>query len=161
MTDHQPDTPDRPDTVIPSSRHPVIPSPPAPPALEVTDLTVAYREKPVLWDVDLTVPAGVLLAVVGPNGAGKTTLIKAVLGLVRPVAGRVLVFGEPYARQYRRVAYVPQRGTVDWDFPTTVLDVVLMGTYGRLGWLRGPGRRARDDARAAPSRGGMLPHAGR
>jgi manganese/zinc/iron transport system ATP- binding protein len=119
------------------------------PAVEVADLTVAYREKPVLWDVDLTVPKGVLMAIVGPNGAGKTTLIKAVLGLVRPAAGQVLVHGRPYAEQRRLVAYVPQRGTVDWDFPTSVLDVVTMGTYGALGWLRRPGRAERERALAA------------
>jgi len=116
------------------------------PAIEVNDLTVAYREQPVLWDVDLEVPQGVLMAIVGPNGAGKTTLIKAALGLIRPVAGRVLVHGKPYAEQRRLVAYVPQRGTVDWDFPTSVLDVVTMGTYGKLGWLRRVGRRERADA---------------
>src|SRR5437899_7446295 len=100
------------------------------PAIEVTDLTVAYRDKPVLWDIDLTVPAGVLMAVVGPNGAGKTTLIKSVLGLVRPVSGEVLVGGRPYSPRARAIAYVPQRGTVDWDCPTTVGDVGTMGTYG-------------------------------
>jgi manganese/zinc/iron transport system ATP- binding protein len=119
------------------------------PAVEVADLTVAYRETPVLWDVDLNVPKGVLMAIVGPNGAGKTTLIKAVLGLVRPAAGRVLVHGRPYEEQRRLVAYVPQRGTVDWDFPTSVLDVVTMGTYGVLGWLRRPGRSERERALAA------------
>jgi manganese/zinc/iron transport system ATP- binding protein len=119
------------------------------PAVEVADLTVAYRETPVLWDVDLNVPRGVLMAIVGPNGAGKTTLIKAVLGLVRPAAGRVLVHGRPYEEQRRLVAYVPQRGTVDWDFPTSVLDVVTMGTYGALGWLRRPGRDERERALAA------------
>src|SRR6476660_5723241 len=103
------------------------------PAIEVHDLTVAYREKPVLWDIDLTVPAGVLMAVVGPNGAGKTTLIKAMLGLVTPVSGEVLVRGQPDRAKSQVVAYVPQRGSVDWDFPTTVSDVVQMGTYGRLG----------------------------
>src|SRR5258708_431204 len=102
----------------------------APPAIEVHDLTVAYRDKPVLWDIDLTVPSGVLMAVGGPNGAGKTTLVKAMLGLVKPVSGEVLVHGEPYSPRSQTVAYVPQRGTVDWDFPTTVFDVALMGTYG-------------------------------
>lgn len=125
------------------------------PAIEVNDLTVAYREQPVLWDVDLDVPQGVLMAIVGPNGAGKTTLIKAVLGLVKPVAGRVLVHGEQYAEQRRLVAYVPQRGTVDWDFPTSVLDVVTMGTYGRLGWLRRVGRREREAAMDALDKVGM------
>lgn len=125
------------------------------PAIEVTDLTVAYGEKPVLWDVDLDVPPGSLTAIVGPNGAGKTTLIKAVLGLVRPAAGRALVLGKPYAENRRAVAYVPQRGSVDWDFPADVLDVVLMGRYGHLGWLRRPGRAERRDALDALAQVGM------
>jgi manganese/zinc/iron transport system ATP- binding protein len=116
------------------------------PAIEVTDLTVAYGEKPVLWDVDVEVPHGTLTAIVGPNGAGKTTLIRAILGLVEPAAGRALVLGGDYADNRRRVAYVPQRGSVDWDFPTDVLDVVLMGRYGHLGWLRRPGRKEREAA---------------
>jgi manganese/zinc/iron transport system ATP- binding protein len=124
-------------------------------AIEINDLTVAYRDQPVLWDIDLEVPQGVLMAIVGPNGAGKTTLIKSVLGLVRPAAGRVLVHGRPYAEQRWLIAYVPQRGSVDWDFPTSVLDVVTMGTYGRLGWLRRVGRREREAAMAALAQVGM------
>ncbi len=112
-------------------------------AIEVRDLTVAYNERPVLWDIDLKVPSGVLMAIVGPNGAGKTTLIKAALGLVRAAAGEVLIHGRPYLKQQRRVGYVPQRGSVDWDFPTNVLDVVTMGLYGRLGWFKRPGREER------------------
>jgi manganese/zinc/iron transport system ATP- binding protein len=131
------------------------------PAIEVHDLTVAYRDAPVLWDIDLTVPTGVLMAVVGPNGAGKTTLIKAVLGLLKPVSGRVLVGGTPYSPRAQSVAYVPQRGTVDWDFPTTALDVVLMGTYGRLGWFRRPGRAERAAATEALARVGMAGFADR
>jgi manganese/zinc/iron transport system ATP- binding protein len=125
------------------------------PAIEVNDLTVAYREMPVLWDIDWKIGAGVLGAIVGPNGAGKSTLIRAILGLVRPAAGQVLVHGRPYAEQRRRVAYVPQRGSVDWDFPTNVLDVVKMGRYGALGWLRRPGRRERELALDALARVGM------
>lgn len=131
------------------------------PAIEVHDLTVAYREKPVLWDIDLTVPAGVLMAIVGPNGAGKTTLIKAILGLIRPVAGEVLVNGKPYSPRSQTVAYVPQRGSVDWDFPTTVQDVVTMGTYGRLGWFRRPGSNERNAAMDALGRVGMAEFASR
>jgi len=130
-------------------------------AVEVTDLTVAYADKPVLWDVDLEVAPGVLMAVVGPNGAGKTTLIRAILGLVRPAAGRALVHGRPYAEQRRLVGYVPQRGSVDWDFPTSVLDVVLMGRYGRLGWVRRPGAEDREAARRALEQVGMAELAGR
>ena len=130
-------------------------------ALDVADLTVAYGEAPALWDVDLQVPEGVLCAVVGPNGAGKTTFIKAVLGLVPLAAGRVLVLGAPLRRQRRRVAYVPQRGSVDWDFPTTALDVVTMGTYGRLGWVRRPGAKEKAAAQAALEQVGMADYAGR
>src|SRR5512134_3225855 len=125
------------------------------PAVKVEDLTVAYGERPVLWDVDMEVPAGVLMAVVGPNGAGKTSLIKSVTGLVRPVAGHITIFGKPYPEQRQIVGYVPQRGSVDWDFPTTVLDVVMMGRYGALGWLRRPGRQDRARALEALEKVGM------
>jgi manganese/zinc/iron transport system ATP- binding protein len=130
-------------------------------AITVNDLTVAYREQPVLWDIDLVVPAGVLMAIVGPNGAGKSTLIKAILGLVRPAAGQVLVHGRPYQEQRQLVAYVPQRGSVDWDFPTSVLDVVVMGRYGALGWFRRPGRAERELGLAALEQVGMTAFAGR
>ena len=131
------------------------------PAIEVTDLTVAYGEKPVVWDVDLTVPQGVLMAIVGPNGAGKTTLIKAILGLIPTSAGQVLIHGRPYAVQRKLVGYVPQRGSVDWDFPTSVLDVVMMGRYGALGWFRRPGRNERTLALAALEKVGMVDFADR
>jgi len=130
-------------------------------SIEVTDLTVAYGNKPVLWDIDLHVPAGTLMAIVGPNGAGKTTLIKAVLGLISPAAGQVLIYGRPYAEQRQRVGYVPQRGSVDWDFPTSVLDVVMMGRYGALGWFRRPGRRERELALQALEKVGMQEYAQR
>lgn len=124
-------------------------------ALQVDDLTVAYDEKPVLWDVDLEVPAGILMAIVGPNGAGKTTLIKSILGLLRPAAGEVLIYGRPYAEQRTLVGYVPQRGSVDWDFPTSVLDVVMMGRYGDLGWFKRPGQKERELALEALDKVGM------
>jgi len=130
-------------------------------ALAVNDLTVAYRERPVLWDVDLEIPEGLLVAIAGPNGAGKTTLIKAILGLLRPLAGSISIFGRPAAEARRRIGYLPQRGSVDWDFPTSVLDLVLMGSYGRLGWLRRPGRREHTEALAALERVGMTEFAQR
>ncbi|NQT37937.1 MAG: metal ABC transporter ATP-binding protein [Planctomycetes bacterium] len=111
--------------------------------VEVHDVTVAYHRKPVLWDVDLTVPEGKLVGIVGPNGAGKSTLIKAMLGLVPLASGKVEFYGKPYAQQRHLVGYVPQRESVDWDFPVTALDVVMMGTYGRLGWFRRPGAAER------------------
>jgi manganese/zinc/iron transport system ATP- binding protein len=130
-------------------------------ALHVEDLTVSYHGAPVLWDIDLDIPRGVMAAIVGPNGAGKSTLIKSVLGLVRPIAGHVRLFGQPYRDARRRVGYVPQRSSVDWDFPTTALDVVTMGLYGRLGWFRRPGRRERGAAMAALAEVGMQDYADR
>lgn len=125
-------------------------------AINVHDLTVAYDYKPVLWDIHLQVPEGVLMAIVGPNGAGKSTLIKAILGIQKSIAGTVEVFGKPYAKMRKEVAYVPQKGTVDWDFPTTSLDVVMMGTYGSLGWIKRPGRKEKKAALEALEKVGML-----
>ena len=118
----------------------------SPPILDIHDVTVAYHRKPVLWDIDLTVTEPRLVGIVGPNGAGKSTLIKAILGLVPLVSGSVQVFGQPVAQARRRIGYVPQRESVDWDFPVNVLDVVLMGTYGRLGWFRRPGAKEKTQA---------------
>ena len=106
-------------------------------------------------------PPGVLLAIVGPNGAGKTTLIKAILGLVRPAAGNVLIYNKPYEAQRRIVGYVPQRGSVDWDFPTNVLDVVMMGRYGALGWIRRPRKQDRELTMHALEKVGMEKYSNR
>ena len=130
-------------------------------AIEVEDLTVAYQEKPVLWDIDLTVPEGVLMAIVGPNGAGKTTLIKAILNLVKTAAGQIKIYGKTSSDQKRLVGYVPQRGSVDWDFPTSVKDVVMMGRYGALGWIRRPGKEEQKMALSALDKVGMLQYAER
>ncbi len=116
------------------------------PPLEIHDMTVAYQRRPVLWDIDLQLPEGRLIAIIGPNGAGKSTLIKAALGLVPRASGRVEVYGRPIEKQLSLIGYVPQRESVDWDFPVSVLDVVMMGRYGRLGWFRRPGREDREAA---------------
>ncbi|RIK73985.1 MAG: manganese ABC transporter ATP-binding protein [Planctomycetota bacterium] len=131
------------------------------PALEIHDMTVAYHRRPVLWDIDLAVPEGKLVGVIGPNGAGKTTLIKAVLGLTPLASGKVEIYGRPYRQQRRLVGYVPQRESVDWDFPVTVRDVVLMGCYGRLGWFRRPGRAERQIADRCLEQVGMTSFARR
>jgi manganese/zinc/iron transport system ATP- binding protein len=131
------------------------------PALAINDLTVAYREKPVLWDIDLEVKPGALMGIIGPNGAGKSTLIKAILGLVKPASGEVRIFGKPYREQRQLVGYVPQRGSVDWDFPTSALDVVMMGMYGRLGWVRRPGKAERERALECLEQVGMTAFAAR
>jgi len=130
-------------------------------AVHVEDLTVAYHAKPVLWDIDFDIPPGVMAAIVGPNGAGKSTLIKSILGLIKPTAGHVTIHGRPYAAQRRRVGYVPQRSSVDWDFPTTAIDVVTMGLYGHLGWFRRPGAADKAKARKALDMVGMADFANR
>jgi manganese/zinc/iron transport system ATP- binding protein len=131
------------------------------PALEVHDLTVSYHRKPVLWNVDLAVPRGKLLGIIGPNGAGKSTLIKAIMGLLPLSSGWVQVFGQPVETQRDKVGYVPQRESVDWTFPVTAMDVVLMGRYGALRWWNRIGRRERDLAKQALDKVGMLPYAHR
>ncbi len=133
----------------------------SPPMVEFHDVTVAYGRRPVLWNVDLAIAEPCLFGVIGPNGAGKSTLLKAALGLVPVVGGHVRFFGQPLAEARGRVGYVPQRETVDWDFPVSVMDVVLMGTYGRLGWFRRPGRRERELAADCLDRVGLASLAGR
>lgn len=130
-------------------------------ALHVEDLTVTYGAKPVLWDIDMDIPPGVMAAVIGPNGAGKSTLLKAALGLLKPVAGHIRFLGQPLKAMRRSIAYAPQRHSVDWDFPTTAGDVVEMGLYGELGWFKRPGRRHRERALAALREVGMEAFASR
>lgn len=117
--------------------------------LSVHDLTVAYHRKPVLWDVDLDIPDGKLVGIVGPNGAGKSTLLKSCLDLIPRTSGEVSIYGKPYKDQRALVGYVPQRESVDWDFPVSSLDVVAMGTYRRLGWFKRVGKKERELARYA------------
>ncbi len=137
------------------------PDRPQVPSLEIHDLTVAYHQKPVLWGIDISITAGRLVGIVGPNGAGKSTLIKACMGLLPRASGWVKFFGEPFARAATRIGYVPQRESVDWDFPVNVMDVVLMGRYGRLGLLRRPGKADREIARRCLEKVQMLPYANR
>jgi len=133
----------------------------SPVPLEIHDLTVAYHRKPVLWGVDLNVTGGQLIGIVGPNGAGKSTLIKACMGLLPVQSGWVKLFGRPFSEVATRVGYVPQRESVDWDFPVNVMDVVLMGRYGRLGLLRRPGKADRELARSCLEKVQLLPYANR
>ncbi|SHR52147.1 ABC transporter-like protein [Mycobacteroides abscessus subsp. abscessus] len=114
--------------------------------LKVDNLTVAYQKKPVLTNVSFEIPEGKLIGIVGPNGAGKSTLIKAILGLIPKVTGEVEIYGKPYKDQRKMIGYVPQRESVDWDFPTNALDVVTMGRYGHLGWFKRPSRKEKEFA---------------
>ena len=129
--------------------------------LSIHAMTVAYHRRPVLWDVDIDIPPSSLVGVVGPNGAGKSTLIKAAIELVPKLSGRVRIYGKPYRRQRRIVGYVPQRESVDWDFPVTALDVVCMGLYDKLGWCRPVTRAARERGMEALRRVGLTEFAHR
>ena len=126
-----------------------------PPACRTENLSVAYRSEPVLRNVNFSVPQGVVMGIVGPNGAGKSTLIKTMLGLLSPLTGTAEFFGQTLAKTRQRVGYMPQSTSVDWDFPSTVLDVVTMGTYGSLGWFRRPGKHERERAIAALEQTGI------
>lgn len=141
--------------------------PPANPAtfepcpLAVRDLNVAYHSKVVVWDADFDAPPGKLVAIVGPNGAGKSTLLKAALGLIPVASGSVAFFGRPYREVRHRVAYVPQRESVDWDFPVSAVDVVAMGLYRKLGWCAPVRLKQLDEARAALAKVGLEDYAER
>ncbi|MCB1113389.1 MAG: metal ABC transporter ATP-binding protein [Chlamydiia bacterium] len=123
----------------------------------VEQLTVNYDKTPVLWDISFEVPQGQLVAIIGPNGAGKSTLIKAVLGLVEPLSGKVTFDGQKLLDVQKKIAYIPQKETIDWDFPLTVEDLVLMGRYGRLGIFKRPRAADKEAALASLEKVGMLP----
>lgn len=129
--------------------------------LEIHDLTVAYDKTPVLYGIDLRVEAGQIIGIVGPNGAGKSTLIKSIMGVIPISSGWIRVFGQPFKKAYNRIGYVPQRESIDWDFPVNAFDVVLMGRYGRLGLWKRPGRLDREVARTCLEKVDLLPLANR
>lgn len=131
------------------------------PVLKVEQLTANYDKTPVLWDINFNIMPGALVGVIGPNGAGKSTLLKTLLGMIEPLSGSVEFFGQPLSKVRKRVAYVPQRNSVDWDFPLTAGEVVLMGRYGHLSWLKWPRAHDRKMAQAALEKVGMLPFADR
>ena len=108
---------------------------PSIPSIRIADLTVAYQRKPVLWEINLSIPQGSLVGLVGPNGAGKSTLIKSIMDMVPRISGSIEIHGDALSKQRHNIAYVPQRESVDWDFPATVLDVVTMGLYREIGWF--------------------------
>lgn len=122
--------------------------------IKVEDMTIAYAYKPVLWDNDIEIVNNSITAIIGPNGAGKSTLIKGILNLQKKLSGSVVIMGKSLERS-RKIAYIPQTASVNWDFPTTVLDVVLMGRYVHLGWLKRPSKNDYDLARSALKKIGM------
>jgi manganese/zinc/iron transport system ATP- binding protein len=130
-------------------------------ALAIRGLSVAYGDRPVVFSVDATFPAGTMTAIVGPNGAGKSTMLKAALGLIPRLSGEVSVLGQPVDRMRAAIAYVPQRASVDWDFPARVSDVVMMGLYPRLGLLGRVRAAHRATVAQALDRVGMSAFAGR
>ncbi|MBP1968370.1 manganese/zinc/iron transport system ATP- binding protein [Virgibacillus natechei] len=129
--------------------------------LKVEDLAASYRKNTALYDVNLEVEAGSLTGIVGPNGAGKSTLLKTVLNLHPALTGKVEYFGKSFKKAKKRIGYVPQRGSVDWDFPTDALDVVTMGLYGQIGWLKRPSKSHREKAAEALEKMGMTAYAKR
>ncbi|MCM3540017.1 metal ABC transporter ATP-binding protein [Priestia endophytica] len=129
--------------------------------VRVDNLTVAYHKKPVLQNVSFSIPEGKLIGIIGPNGAGKSTLIKAILRLIPKASGHVSIYDKPYEKQRSLVGYVPQRGSVDWDFPTNALDVVLMGRYRHIGWLKYPSKKDKQFAMDCLDKVGMSAFAGR
>lgn len=131
------------------------------PALEIHDLTVAFDRKPVLWNIDLKLPEGKLVGIIGPNGAGKSTLIKATMGLLPLSSGFIKLFDQSLDDVRHRISYVPQRESVDWDFPASVLDVVLMGRYSKLGLFQRPRKADRDVALDCLKKVGMETYANR
>lgn len=130
-------------------------------ALEVNQITVNYEKTPALWDFSLTIPRGELVGIIGPNGAGKTTFLKSAMGLISPLSGKISFFGEPLKKMRNKIAYVPQKESVDWDFPITVIELVLMGCYGRLGLFRWVSKRDRDLAYNYLEKVGMEQYADR
>lgn len=129
--------------------------------LEVEQLTVNYEKTSVLWDINFAIPEKKIVGILGPNGAGKSTLLKALLGLVKPLSGQISFFGSPLSQVRQKVGYVPQRSSVDWDFPITAFDLVMMGRYGKMGLLKWASQEDREATRVALDQVEMLPFANR
>ncbi len=131
------------------------------PVLEIHDLTVSYNKKPVLWGLDLTIPKGVITGIIGPNGAGKSTLLKTAMDLIPLSSGYIKMFGKDLHEVRDKISYVPQRESVDWDFPASVMDIVLMGRYSKLGLFKRPRKADKEVAMECLQKVGMDPYADR
>src|SRR5690554_1566454 len=129
--------------------------------LSVKSLTVGYTRKPVLWSIDFDIPKGKIVGIVGPNGAGKSTLLKSIMDVIPVSNGTVEIFGKPLSEVRQRVSYVPQRESVDWDFPASVYDIVMMGRYGKLGLLKRPGKVDREVVQNCLEKVGISDFSGR
>jgi len=131
------------------------------PVLEIHDLTVSYNKKPVLWGIDFNIPAGTLTGILGPNGSGKSTLLKSIMGLVKPGSGYIKLFNNKLDEVRKKVCYVPQRESVDWDFPASVFDIVMMGRFGHLGLFNRPGKIDREIVEDCLNKVNMIPYKNR
>ena len=129
--------------------------------LSIHAMTIAYNQRPVLWDVEYDAPSAALIAIVGPNGAGKSTLIKGCLEIINRATGSVFFWGQPLAQVRQRVGYVPQRTAVDWSFPISSLEAVAMGRYAKIGWCKPVGKADYIAARELLDRVGMAQFADR
>ena len=129
--------------------------------IHIEDLTMAYNDKPVLWDIDADIMGNSRTAIIGPNGAGKSTLLKGILNLMKPISGEITIMGKQYREVYKQIAYIPQINTVNWNFPATVEDVVLMGRYAHLGWIRRPSKTDKEISKEALIKMGMNDYAKR
>lgn len=130
-------------------------------ALKVEQLTVNYEKTAVLWDINFSIPKQKIVGILGPNGAGKSTLLKSLLGLIKPLSGQILFFEQPLSKLRKKVGYVPQRSSVDWDFPITAFDLVMMGRYAKMGWLKWACKEDREATKQALEHVGMLSFADR
>lgn len=128
-------------------------------ALIIKNISVAYQQVPVIYDIEFSVPVGKIAAIIGPNGSGKTTLLRSIMGLINPTKGTIVILGKPHTTQSKKIAYIPQRSSVDWNFPATSIDVVMMGSYGKLKFCQRPREHEKNLARKALDQVNMMDYA--
>jgi len=128
-------------------------------ALAIKNISVAYQQVPVIYDINFSITIGSLVAIIGPNGSGKTTLLRSIMGLIKPIQGTISILNQPHKTQSNKIAYIPQRSSVDWNFPATSLDIVIMGSYGKLKFGQRPGQKEKELALQALAKVHMTDYA--